>query len=185
MSRITRVGAFVIAGAAVLALAGCLPLPFPQLPPAENDRDPVEGPAGWTEFEHCPAGPNDDWVWVEGFPVEAFEAARIEPECGDTWLQDDGDHFVNVTEFTFTEESLDAFGTALEDLGYEQLWDDFAPAEPGDPNDGVGARDYYLDGVHEGPDVELLAIELYYNGDDPVTYTGFIDYHAPSTRALG
>ncbi len=48
----------------------------------------------------------------------------------------------------------------------------------------VGARDYYLPtGISEG-EFTRLAIELYGNGTDPASYTAYIDYLSPETRAL-
>lgn len=33
-------------------------------------------------------------------------------------------------------------------------------------------------------DTRLLAIEIYHNGTDPISYTAYIDYHSPKTRLL-
>jgi hypothetical protein len=183
MRAITRVGGLLAIVSVPFLLSACLPLPLPSIPELENDREVLTGPTGWTEFPHCPAGPNDDWIWIEGFPAEALEEAGIEPKCGDTWIEADGDSFENVTVSDLSDADLAALDAELTSAGWVKLWDDFVPAEPRAIPAPVGARDYYLDGVTDG-DFTRLAIELYGNGTDPVTYIGYIDYLSPETRAL-
>jgi len=183
MRAITRVGGLLALVSLPFLLSACLPIPLPSIPEPENEREVVTGPAGWTEFPHCPGGPNDDWIWIDGFPAEALENAGIEPRCGDTWIEADGDSFENVTVPDLTEAQLTALDDELATAGWEKLWDDFAPAEPGAVPAPVGARDYYLDGVTDGA-FTRLAIELYSNATDPVTYIGYIDFLSPETRAL-
>lgn len=166
---------------AVALLTGCTILaedPVPR-PSASTGAES----SGWEQFPHCPEGPQTDWVLVDGFPAAELEGAGIVPDCGDTWARDNGEHFVNVTALEATEEQLDDLGEWLERSGYVELFDDFVPALPGPPAALAGARDFYLDGVHDG-DFTRVAIEIYSNGVDPQTYTAFIDYLSPETRAL-
>ena len=58
-----------------------------------------------------------------------------------------------------TVEQLDAFGAALEESGYEKLFDNFIPGTPSGES-YYGARDYYLDGISDGA-FTRLAIEIY------------------------
>jgi hypothetical protein len=145
-----------------------------------NDRETVEGPPGWEEYPSCPTGPRDDFVWVEGLPNDAIDSAGIRADCGDTWIESDGDSFVGVADFTVTESQLDALRDGLIDAGWQMKWDDFAPvSSPAAERGAAGARDFYID-----DDERLLAVEIYNNGTDPVSYTAYIDYHSPETRAL-
>jgi hypothetical protein len=178
--------AAVIAIVAGTVLSSCALLP--QLlsggEPAENDRVAVDAPDGWATLEHCPAGPNDDWVWVEGYPNVALEDAGIVPSCGDTWIEDDGENFESIQVSAVPESALDELGASLSELGYESLFDDFAAVPDGSASrGGVGARDYYLDGAYEG-DFTRVAVEIYHEGGDPSTYTAYIDFLSPGTRAL-
>lgn len=176
-------GALLIAGVVALSLSSCLVATVVQEATEHgpvNDRPVAAGPEGWTEFPSCEAGPRDDFVWVDGLPSDELTLAGIAPDCGDTWIEDDGDSFVNVTDYTLTEAQIDALGAALEASGWEKKWDDFAPvSNPAAPREGVGARDYYVDN-----DTTLLAIEIYHNGTDPISYTAYIDFHSPKTRLL-
>jgi hypothetical protein len=160
-------------------LAGCT------LVAGEPTETPVASSSdfSWDAFPHCPGGPETDWVRVAGFPTAEIEATEIRPDCGDTWTTDGGEHFTNVTALAVTDTQLDAFGVELSGSGYDKLVDDFQPADAGGPAVLVGARDYYLDGIHDG-DFTRVAIEIYSNGTDPQTYTAFIDYLSPETRAL-
>ena len=104
----------------------------------------------------------------------------MNPDCGDTWIEPDGDSFMNVTDYSLTEAQINAVTAALIESGWELKWDDFAPVTSASaPRDGVGARDFYRDG-----DQHKLAIEIYHNGTEPITYTAYIDYYSPETRAL-
>ena len=183
MARSRSVRAVVVAAGALLLLSGCFG-PLLPLPPTQTDGPTSGAPAGWSEFEHCDGAPEDPWVWVDGFPADAFEAAGVEPFCGDTWIEDDGENFVNVTNGAVTEADLDAIGTALEGMGYQALVDDFVPVAEGATPAYVGARDYYLAGDFEG-DFTRLAIEIYSNGGPGTpTYVAYFDYLSPLTRAL-
>jgi hypothetical protein len=144
-----------------------------------NDRPVVDGPAGWEEFVSCEGGPRDDFIWIDGIPSDELDAVGIRPDCGDTWIESDGDHFMNVTDYSVTEAELDALDAALTAAGWERKWDDFVPAEEGSAPAGVGARDYYREG-----DTVKFAIEIYSNPTAPVSYTAYLDYHSPATRAL-
>jgi hypothetical protein len=179
-----RFGAAVTAGAvAVLALSGCF-LPMSPVSPTGTGDPVVEAPAGWAEFPHCEDAPDDAWVWIDGFPAEAFEAAGVEVECGDTWIEDDGENFLNVTSYSVTEADLDALGAQLEALGYELLVDEFVPVAENAVRDYAGARDYYLRGAFEG-DFTRMAIEIYANGGAGTpTYVAYFDYLSPLTREL-
>lgn len=144
-----------------------------------NDRPVVEGPEGWTDFPSCEAGPRDDYVWVDGFPSTELASTGIDPDCGDTWIEPDGDNFMNVTDYSLSAAQLDALEAALVASGWEKKWDDFVPATgPDRVLQSVGARDFYRDG-----DTRLFAVEIYYNGSN--SYTAYLDYHSPETRALG
>jgi len=183
MSAIRVLGA--VAGSAFIALflSSCVLLPSivneaTQHGPV-NDRPAADGPEGWTEFPSCEGGPRDDFIWVDGIPSAELDAAGIGPDCGDTWIEEDGDSFMNVTDYSLTEEQLDALGDALIASGWEKKYDDFVPATATTGQVGVGARDYYT----SNDDVKF-AIEIYNNGTDPVSYTAYLDYHSPSTRAL-
>jgi hypothetical protein len=168
----------------VLLLSGCVLFPLvPQPAPPENDRPPAEGPAGWAVLPHCVGGPNDDWVWVDGFPNEEFDASGATADCGDTWVESDGESFVDVTDLEITTEQLDALGAALEASGYENLFDDFVPGTPAPGEDYYGARDYYLDGIADG-DFTRLAIEIYPSHTDPSQWTAYMDFLSPLTRKL-
>lgn len=120
---------------------------------------------------------------VDGFPTSQLERSGIVPNCGDIWTRENGERFANLTSLETTEAQLNDFGAELEASGYSKLYDDFAPAAPGPPAVLVGARDYYLDGVHTG-DFTRVAIEIYANGKNPQTYTAFIDFLSPETQAL-
>jgi hypothetical protein len=178
----------LIGASAALLLAGCGLLPT-VVPPASDPAGPQatdapagEAPAGWAEFPQCEGGPGEDWVWVDGFPSDEFETAVGAPDCGDTWLQDDGETFLNITDYEITVDQLDAFGAALEASGYQKLFDDFVPGTPSG-EEYYGARDYYLDGDYEG-DFTRLAIEIYPSHSDPEQWTAYIDYLSPLTRQL-
>ncbi len=184
MSAPRLLAAIALAALTLSSLSGCILL-GPAIQEASqfapvNDRPVVDGPAGWEEFPSCEGGPRDDYVWVDGLPNQELTAAGVVPDCGDTWIEEDGDNFMNVTDYSLTEQEIDAIGAALEASGWEKKWDDFAPVESASaPPVGVGARDYYRDG-----DTLLLAIEIYHNGTNPISYTAYIDYHSPLTRAL-
>jgi len=183
MARFRFGAAVAVAAGALLVLSGCF-APIVQTPPTQTDEPTGGAPAGWAEFEHCDGAPEDPWVWVDGFPSEAFEAAGVVPVCGDTWIEDDGENFVNVTHGAVTEADIDAIGAALEGMGYQALVDDFVPVAEGATPEYVGARDYYLDGDFEG-DFTRLAIEIYSNGGAGTpTYVAYFDYLSPLTRAL-
>jgi hypothetical protein len=160
------------------ALTSCALVPL--LPKPVHTRESTAGPDGWENFPGCPGGPKDQYVWVEGFPYQELEEAGMRPACGDTWIEDDGEHFIDVLVPDMTEAQLEEFGEALVASGYEKKWDDFVPAvSSSEPKAGVGARDFYL------PDLETrVAIEIYHNGTDPITYTAYIDYLSPLTREL-
>lgn len=175
----------VVAGSALIAvsLSSCVLLPSivdeaSQHGPV-SDRPVVDGPDGWTEFPSCEAGPRDDFQWVDGIPSEELDSAGIDPDCGDTWIEQDGDSFMNVTDYSLTEEQLTSLGDALVASGWEKKYDDFVAATATTGQVGVGARDYYT----SNDDVKF-AIEIYNNGTDPVSYTAYFDLHSPSTRAL-
>lgn len=181
--RVVRVvAAAITAAVAVCSLSSCVLLPsivdeVSQNGPV-NDRPVVDGPVGWTEFPSCEGGPRDDFVWVDGIPSEEIDAAGIVPECGDTWIEADGDSFVGVAEYALTDAQLDALDAALVASGWELKYDDFVAATASSPSELAGARDYYLD------DETKLAIEIYNNATNPITYTAYIDFHSPATRAL-
>ena len=176
-----------MAGLVLALLTGC----FPLLPTGgtggtggtvETDGPTGSGdaPDGWATFANCDGGPNVDWVWVDGFPAEAFEQSGVDPVCGDVWPQPDGETFLGVAHYGLTAADLDAFETAILAAGYVRLWDDFDPTVE---QDYAGARDYYLDGVGDG-DFTRLAVEIYANPLDDA-FTGYFDYLSPLTRDLG
>ena len=170
-----------------MLLAGCFPsipiiVPGTSIVPEDANTDA----GNWQTLPHCGGAPDHPWVLVQDFPVDALRAADVVAACGDVWLKDDGRHFVDVTDRSVTDADFARIDEELTAAGYVKLWDDFKPAVPGrTAADGVGARDYYLRGEHGGVDETKLAIEIYYNGTDPVSYTAFIDFSSPSTRALG
>jgi len=179
------IAAAVLAGLCVSLLAGCfyLPISVPLTPLGDDDPDDTDdaevseslpGPEGWRQFDHCNGGPNEDYVWVEGIPAEQIMASGIEPTCGDVWFQDDGDHFVNVTDFEVTIDELDALRDALLAEGWEMPVEEFTGAD-------LYARDFYLDDSYD----TRLAIELYRNPMGGGSYTAYLDYLSPLTRALG
>lgn len=183
MLTIRRVVMAAIGMSVLLALTGC----FPPVLSAPHSAAPTATPAGsaapsgWAQFPHCSGAPNDPWVWVDDYPIEAFDAAGIAPICADTWVEADGETFLGVMHPHLTLDDIDALGAGLEDLGYVALVDDFDPTAA--LNAYAGARDYYLDGSH-GDDFTRLAIEIYVN---PVGggFTAYIDFLSPQTRALG
>jgi hypothetical protein len=119
---------------------------------------------------------------VDGFPANEFDSSGATVDCGDTWPQDDGETFTNITAYEMTLDQLDGFGTALEASGYEKLFDDFVPGTPSGES-YYGARDYYLDGSSDG-DFTRVAIEIYPAVTDPDKWTAYIDYLSPETRKL-
>jgi hypothetical protein len=183
MRHQTIVGAF-LSVVALCTMSGCALISQVAQDSARQPPMPlVDSVDDWESFPHCPGGPETEWRLVDGFPVKALEAAGLAPECGDSWADDEGEHFENVTEFRIDEDGIAALGDALVAVGYVELWNDFAPAPDGAAAAPVGAMDFYLDGLHEG-DFTRLAIELYANGGSPQSYTAFIDYLSPETRAL-
>ncbi len=176
----------LIASLALVGLSGCLFLPPISIPltdrndddPDDSDDDPaaddeLPGPEGWRAFDHCSGGPDDDYVWVEGIPTTAIDEAGIEPSCGAVWFQDDGDHFVNVTDYEVTIEELDALRDLLLAEGWQMPVEEFKGPD-------LYARDFYL-----GDDLDTrLAIELYRNPLGGGSYTAYMDYLSPLTRAL-
>jgi hypothetical protein len=182
MRRLLSLGS--VAVAAALVLGGCSLLPSTPTadPPQTEAPTEVGAPAGFEEFDHCDGAPEEPWVWVDGFPADEFTASGATADCGDTWPQDDGETFVNITAYTMTLDQLDAFGAALEGSGYQKLFDDFVPGTPSGES-YYGARDYYLDGVSDG-DFTRLAIEIYPSTVDTTTWTAYIDYLSPETRNL-
>jgi hypothetical protein len=184
MRRVLTLGSVAIAAALVLGGCGLLPTPTVDPPQTEAPTDtPTTGaPAGFEEFEHCEGAPEEPWVWVDGFPADEFTASGATADCGDTWPQDDGENFVNITAYAMTLEQRDAFGAALEASGYQKLFDDFVPGTPSGQS-YYGARDYYLDGISDG-DFTRLAIEIYPSTVDTAQWTAYIDYLSPETRNL-
>ncbi|MEO5920684.1 MAG: hypothetical protein ABIQ01_06015 [Pseudolysinimonas sp.] len=184
MNRILSLGSMAVAAAIILG--GCSLLPsVPTIDPPQTESPtaaPTGPPAGFEELAHCDGAPETPWVWVDGFPAAEFEASGATADCGDTWPQDDGETFVNITAYAMTVEQLDAFGAALEASGYEKLFDDFTPGTPSGES-YYGARDYYLDGVSDGA-FTRLAIEIYPTDASETTWTAYIDYLSPETRAL-
>ncbi len=185
MRRIIPLGSAVLAAA--LLLGGCSLLPtVPTVdPPATDspsDTPSTDAPAGFEEFAHCDGAPEVPWVWVDGFPAAEFNSSGAIADCGDTWPQDDGDTFLNITAYSMSVQQLDDFGTALEDSGYQKLFDDFIPGTPSSES-YYGARDYYLDGISDGA-FTRLAIEIYPASDDDTLWTAYIDYLSPLTRQL-
>jgi hypothetical protein len=172
----------VLAAAALLLvlplLSGCFLIPSLIPPPAPNERPTSEGPEGWTEFESCPAGPRDEWVWVDGFPSEQLEAAGIEPICADTWIQEDGDHFIGVVDRGVQFEQFDALSEAMVDAGWTITYDDLVEVADDTEPGAVGWRDYELDGGET-----VFIIEVYYDGQG-AGYTVYADHRSPGTRAL-
>jgi hypothetical protein len=172
--------------AAALLLGGCTLLPTvpsgPTSGPTETDEPTTGAPAGWETFTHCDGAPEEPWVWVDGFPADEFDASGAAVDCGDTWPQDDGETFLNVTSYQMSVDELEAFGAALEASGYEKLFDNFVPGTPSGES-YYGARDYYLDGVSDGP-FTRLAIEIYPFDDAESAWTAYIDYLSPETRQL-
>ena len=188
MRRVLPLGSAVLAAALLLGGCGLLPgapvIPTPA-PPGQTDTPAGEAPAGWETLEHCDGAPeHSPWVWVDGFPAAEFDASRAVPDCGDIWLQDDGETFAGIASFEISAAQLDEFGAALEGSGYQLLFDDFVPGTPAEGQTYYGARDFYLDGVYEG-DFTRLAIEIYPSKVNPEQWTAYIDYLSPETRALG
>ena len=178
--------ASLVACIAFGSLSGCFLIPINIPIGTHNDDDPndadddptadeaLPGPEGWRSFDHCSGGPNEDYVWIEGLPTESIDDSGIDPSCGDVWFQDDGDHFVNVTDYAVTIEELDALRDLLVDEGWSMEVEEFKGID-------LYARDFYL-----GEDLDTrLAIELYRNSPLGPTYTAYIDYLSPSTRDLG
>ncbi|HWM33442.1 MAG TPA: hypothetical protein VNR36_04300 [Pseudolysinimonas sp.] len=175
-------------GAAAVLLAGCALLTplAPQQPPQPQTDPPATpaagAPAGWEELPHCDGAPEEPWTWVDGFPAAEFEASGASADCGDVWVQDDGETFLNLTSYEMTLEQLDAFGGALEGSGYEKLFDDFTPGTPSGES-YYGARDYYLDGEYQHA-FTRLAIEIYPSHSADGAWTAYIDFLSPLTRRL-
>jgi hypothetical protein len=185
MRRVVTLGSVAVVAALLLGGCGLLPsAPTIDPPQTEGPTDaPTTGPpAGFEEFPHCEGAPEEPWVWVDGFPAGEFNSSGATADCGDTWPQDDGDTFVNITSYAMSVEQLDAFGVALEASGYQKLFDDFVPGTPSGES-YYGARDYYLDGISDG-DFTRLAIEIYPSTLDPAKWTAYIDYLSPLTRQL-
>jgi hypothetical protein len=173
--------------ATVLLLTGCslltqVPTPDQTQDPPAPTGEPGGAPAGWETLTHCDGAPEDPWVWVEGFPADEYDSTGATFDCGDTWLQDDGENFVNVTDYEMTVDEIDAFGAALEASGYEKLFDNFIPGTPSG-EDYYGARDYYLNGDYED-DFTRVAIEIYPSHTAADQWTAYIDYLSPETRQL-
>src|SRR4051812_4225585 len=160
-----------------LLLSGCFLLPSVLPPAPANDRPAASGPQGWTDFDSCPTGPRDEWVWVDGFPSEELDAAGITPICADTWIQDDGDHFIGVVARGVQFEQFEVLADAMLASGWAATYDDLVEGEPGTTG-AVGWRDYELDGGDT-----LFVIEVYYDGDG-AGYTVYADLHSPGTRDL-
>jgi hypothetical protein len=185
MRRALSLGSVALAAALMLGGCGLLPsTPTIDPPQTESPTDapPAGAPAGFEEFPHCDGAPEEPWVWVDGFPAAEFDSSGATADCGDTWPQDDGDTFLNITSYAMSVEQLDAFGAALEASGYQKLFDDFVPGTPSGES-YYGARDYYLDGISDG-DFTRLAIEIYPSTADASMWTAYIDYLSPATRRL-
>jgi hypothetical protein len=177
MRRHLRVA--IVAIAVLPLLSGCVFFPNVLPPAPANERPAADGPEGWTEFPSCPNGPRDEWVWIDGFPAEELDAAAIEPQCADTWIEDDGDHFVGVVASGVAFEQFDVLNGAMVAAGWDVTYDDLQPT----PQDGaevglVGWRDYELDGGDT-----LFVIEVYFDGE-ALGYTVYADLHSPATREL-
>ena len=173
------VGTILVAGIVTVGLSSCSLIG--SLVPASAGDEPVGlGPEGWSDLGNCVGGPNTDFRWIDGIPSEELARAGVFPDCGDSWVQADGDSFVGVADYTLTADQLAALDRELTKSGWTLRVDDFEPVASADaPRSAVGARDYYTD-----DDERLLAIELYHNGTNPISYTAYIDYHSPETRAL-
>jgi hypothetical protein len=182
MRRVVSVGSAALAAALLLGGCGLLPIGGGPTPAPPATVAPTGPPAGWDTFTHCDGAPENPWVWVDGFPADAFDSTGATVDCGDTWPEDDGNTFVNITAYKLTLDQLNAFGTALEASGYEKLFDDFDPATPSGES-YYGARDYYLDGVSDG-DFTRVAIEIYPTVTGSDFWTAYIDYLSPETRKL-
>ncbi len=188
MRRIIPLGSAVLAAALLLGGCGLLPsVPTIDPPATESPSDPSDAPttgapAGFEEFAHCDGAPEVPWAWVDGFPAAEFNASGAIADCGDTWPQDDGDTFLNITSYAMSSQQIDDFGAALEDSGYELLFDNFIPGTPSGEA-YYGARDFYLDGISDGA-FTRLAIEIYPASDDNTLWTAYIDYLSPLTRQL-
>jgi hypothetical protein len=169
----------LIALATGASLSSCVLLPIvgeaAQNGPV-NDRPVNAGPEGWEVFASCEGGPRDDYVWIDGFPSTELESAGVNPDCGDTFIKSDGDSFMDVADYSLTVDQLNAIEAALVASGWEKKWDDFDPLAA---SGAAGARDFYRDN-----DQRLVAIEIYRNPSSSVSFTAYIDYHSPETRAL-
>jgi hypothetical protein len=178
-----------VAAVLLFGLTGCISLlPVPtQVPGSPGDPIPVEedptapGPEGWKTLPLCPGGPDDEWVWVDDFPVEPFEAAGLEPACGASYL-DEAPAYTSVADTAVTLEELEAFAAGLEALGYELTANTFEPVEPGAPSGLAGTWEYTL----AGPDQRMVWIVNFAPGDDgPGSYYSYVDFESPATVALG
>ncbi len=176
MNRRTLFAVSVLA--VIPLLSGCVLLPNFVPPPPANDRPAVTGPEGWIEFEPCPTGPRDEWVWVDGFPNQELEAAGIVPVCADTWIEDDGDHFIGIVDRGVEFDQFQTLHGAMLAAGWAVTYDDLVPGEPGAEPGPVGWRDYSLDDGET-----LFVIEVYFDGEG-AGYTVFADLHSPGTREL-
>jgi hypothetical protein len=177
----------VLAGSALAATLGACSLLAPAVPTTStHQQDPSDSPqsgppAGWASFDNCEGGPGVDWAWIDGFPADEFDSTGATADCGDTWPEDDGNTFIDVTAYAMTTDQIDEFGSALEASGYEKLVEDFDPTTPSGES-YYGARDYYLDGISDG-DFTRLAMEIY-PGAEAATWVVYIDYLSPLTRQL-
>jgi hypothetical protein len=176
------------AGALALGLSGCIPfLPVPgPVPGNPGDPIPVEedpsapGPDGWATLPLCANGPEDEWVWVDGFPVEQLEAAGFEPDCGSTYLDEDP-AYTSVADPTVTLEELEVIAGGLEAAGYVLTGNTFEPYEARDPAGLAGTWEYSRTGAEEA----TVWIVNFAPGDDgPDSYYSYVDFESPATRAL-
>jgi hypothetical protein len=188
MRRI-RLSMTALAAVALLGLTGCISLfPVPvEVPGIPGDPTPVEddptapGPDGWSTLPLCPGGPEDEWVWVEDFPVEQIEAAGLQPECGASYL-DPPPAYTSIADTAVTLDELEALRSALEGSGFELTGDTFVPAQPGDPSGLAGSWEYSL----RGSDPATVWIVNFAPGDDgPGSYYTYIDFESAATIALG
>jgi hypothetical protein len=188
--RWMRISTALAAAAAVgLGLSGCISLfPVPVTQPGNpGDPIPVEedptapGPEGWATLALCAGGPDDEWVWVPGFPTEEFEAAGLEPSCGASYL-DQAPAYTSVADPAVTLDELEALAAALEATGYELTASSFEPVEPGDPSGLAGSWEY----TRAGADPATIWIVNFAPGDDgPGSYYTYLDFESPATVALG
>lgn len=174
------------AGVIALAVSGCVslfPVTVPGNPgdPIPVDEDPsAPGPEGWATLPLCANGPEDEWVWVDGFPVEQLEAGGFEPDCGATYL-DDGPAYTSVADPTVTLDELEAIASGLESVGYELTASTFEPYEPGDPAGIAGTWEY----SRVGADPATVWIVNFAPGDDgPGSYYTYVDFESPATLEL-